>query len=51
MKIILTNDDGIYSPGILTLKKELMSLGAVTVVAAGCAEKWCGAFDKPSVIP
>ena len=33
MKIILTNDDGIYSPGILTLKKELMSFGSVTVVA------------------
>ena len=33
MKIILTNDDGIYSPGILELKKALASFGSVTVVA------------------
>ena len=33
MKIILTNDDGIYSPGILTLKKALTPFGSVTVVA------------------
>ncbi|MGR3293133.1 MAG: 5'/3'-nucleotidase SurE [Candidatus Scalindua sp.] len=33
MKIILTNDDGIYSPGILELKKAMVTLGSVTVVA------------------
>ncbi len=33
MNIILTNDDGIYSPGILELKKEMASIGDVTVVA------------------
>ncbi|MCR4290811.1 MAG: 5'/3'-nucleotidase SurE [Candidatus Scalindua sp.] len=33
MKIILTNDDGIYSPGILELKKAMAVLGSVTVVA------------------
>ncbi len=33
MKIIVTNDDGIYSPGILELKKAMATLGAVTVVA------------------
>ncbi|MCP5008086.1 MAG: 5'/3'-nucleotidase SurE [Planctomycetes bacterium] len=33
MKILLTNDDGIYSPGILLLKKALLPLGSVTVVA------------------
>ncbi len=33
MNIILTNDDGIYSPGILELKKEMVSIGDVTVVA------------------
>ncbi len=33
MKIIVTNDDGIYSPGILELKKAMESLGSVTVVA------------------
>ncbi len=33
MKIILTNDDGIYSPGIQELKKSMAPFGAVTVVA------------------
>ena len=33
MKIILTNDDGIYSPGILELKSALAPFGPVTVVA------------------
>ncbi len=33
MKIIVTNDDGIYSPGILELKKAMASLGSVTLVA------------------
>jgi 5'/3'-nucleotidase SurE len=33
LKIILTNDDGIYSPGILELKKAMAPLGSVTVVA------------------
>ncbi len=33
MKIIVTNDDGIYSPGILELKKAMSTLGSVTVVA------------------
>ncbi|GAX59597.1 acid phosphatase [Candidatus Scalindua japonica] len=33
MKIILTNDDGIYSPGILELKEALAPFGSVNVVA------------------
>ena len=33
MKILLTNDDGIYSPGIFALKQALESFGTVTVVA------------------
>jgi len=33
VKIIVTNDDGIYSPGILELKKAMATLGSVTVVA------------------
>ncbi len=33
MKIIVTNDDGIYSPGILELKKAMATIGSVTVVA------------------
>jgi 5'-nucleotidase len=33
MRILLTNDDGIYSPGIYALYKKLKSLGTCTVVA------------------
>ncbi len=33
MKILLTNDDGIYSPGILALKQAMTTFGSVTVVA------------------
>ncbi len=33
MKILLTNDDGIYSPGISVLKQVLKPFGHVTVVA------------------
>ncbi len=33
MQILLTNDDGVHSPGIKALAKALQSLGTVTVVA------------------
>ena len=33
MQILLTNDDGIHSPGIKSLAKALLSFGQVTVVA------------------
>src|SRR5271167_4941023 len=33
MRILLTNDDGIYAPGLRALRKELQKLGDVTVVA------------------
>src|SRR5919199_1443527 len=33
MRILLTNDDGIYAPGLRALRKELLPLGPVTVVA------------------
>src|SRR5580692_10913232 len=33
MRILLTNDDGIYAPGLRALRKELLKLGDVTVVA------------------
>jgi 5'-nucleotidase len=33
MRILLTNDDGVYAPGLRALRKELMRLGDVTVVA------------------
>jgi len=33
MHILLTNDDGVFAPGLRALRKELMCLGDVTVVA------------------
>lgn len=33
MQILLTNDDGIYAPGLEALERELQKLGTVTVVA------------------
>src|SRR2546430_15803050 len=33
MRILLTNDDGVYAPGLRALRLELMKLGQVTVVA------------------
>ncbi len=33
MKILLTNDDGIFAPGLAALYRELVKLGDVTVVA------------------
>lgn len=33
MKILLTNDDGIFAPGLAALYKELIKIGNVTVVA------------------
>src|SRR5204863_6752061 len=33
MRILLTNDDGVYAPGMRAMRKELQKLGEVTVVA------------------
>ncbi len=33
MHILLTNDDGVFAPGLRALRKELLTLGEVTVVA------------------
>ncbi|MBI3411333.1 MAG: 5'/3'-nucleotidase SurE [Planctomycetes bacterium] len=33
MHILLTNDDGVYAPGLRALRSELLKLGKVTVVA------------------
>src|SRR4029077_9986074 len=33
MRILLTNDDGIHAPGLRALRKELQTIGEVTVVA------------------
>jgi 5'-nucleotidase len=41
MQILLTNDDGIFAPGLAALYKRLVELGEVTVVAP--TECWSGA--------
>ncbi len=41
MRIVLTNDDGIYAPGLAALYKRLKDLGEVTVVAP--LDSWSGA--------
>jgi len=33
VRILLTNDDGIYAPGIRALEKELKQIADVTVVS------------------
>lgn len=33
MQILLTNDDGVFAPGLRALRKELLRLGDVIVVA------------------
>jgi 5'-nucleotidase len=33
LRILLTNDDGVYAPGLQALRQELLKLGEVTVVA------------------
>jgi len=42
MKILLTNDDGIYAPGLRALRKELQQLGEVTVVAPATEQSATG---------
>lgn len=42
MRILLTNDDGIYAPGIRALRKELMKFGEVTVVAPATEQSGVG---------
>lgn len=41
MRILLTNDDGIFAPGLAALYRRLVKLGEVTVVAP--VECWSGA--------
>src|SRR4051794_12824237 len=42
MRILLTNDDGIYAPGLRALRKELQSLGEVLVVAPATEQSAAG---------
>lgn len=42
MRILLTNDDGIYAPGLRALRTELKKLGTVTVVAPATEQSAAG---------
>jgi len=42
MRILLTNDDGIYAPGLKALRKELQTLGDVIVVAPATEQSAAG---------
>ncbi len=42
MRILLTNDDGIYAPGLHALRMELKKLGTVTVVAPATEQSAAG---------
>jgi 5'-nucleotidase len=42
MRILLTNDDGVYAPGLQALRKELARLGEVTVVAPATEQSAVG---------
>lgn len=42
MRILLTNDDGIYAPGLRALREELMKIAEVTVVAPATEQSAAG---------
>jgi len=42
MRILLTNDDGIYAPGLQALRRELLQLGEVLVVAPATEQSAAG---------
>ena len=42
MRILLTNDDGVYAPGLRALRAELKKLGEVTVVAPATEQSAVG---------
>jgi 5'-nucleotidase len=42
VRILLTNDDGVYAPGLRALRTELMKLGDVTVVAPATEQSAVG---------
>jgi 5'-nucleotidase len=42
MRILLTNDDGIYAPGLQALRKELLPLGEVVVCAPATEQSAAG---------
>ena len=42
MQILLTNDDGVFAPGLRALRKELLRLGDVTVVGPALEQSGVG---------
>ncbi|HEY1602622.1 MAG TPA: 5'/3'-nucleotidase SurE [Pirellulales bacterium] len=53
MHILLTNDDGIYAPGLAALERELRKIGDVTVVAPATEQSGVGhsiTFLSPLVV-
>ncbi len=42
MRILLTNDDGVYAPGLAALERALLALGQVTVVAPATEQSGVG---------
>src|SRR5262245_36281098 len=42
MHILLTNDDGVFAPGLRALRKELLRLGEVTVIAPALEQSGVG---------
>jgi 5'-nucleotidase len=53
LQILLTNDDGIYAPGLAALEKELRELGEVCVVAPAVEQSGVGhsiTFLNPVVV-
>ena len=42
MRILLTNDDGIYAPGLRALRRELLKIGEVVVVAPATEQSATG---------
>lgn len=42
MRILLTNDDGVYAPGLRAMRRELQKLGTVTVVAPAAEQSAAG---------
>lgn len=52
MRILMTNDDGIFAPGLAALYKELVKIGDVTVVAPADSKSGAGhsiTFNQPLV--
>jgi 5'-nucleotidase len=52
MNILLTNDDGIFAPGLAAIYKELIEIGNVTVIAPSDSQSGAShsiTFSEPLV--